>query len=323
MKYLLKGEYIMSYEKVGRIYESRNFGKFKVIAKCGFWPENADIKDDRYVVRFLDTGCTLVSSYESIRKGAVRDYMKPVVAGVGYVGSMITISDPCVNEFYKPWNDMINRCYNTLDRDYQYYGALGVTVDPRWFNFTYFMMDVIFLPNIEKRTMFPTIYQLDKDYLQWNIPKGQRVYSRDTCIWISSYDNHTMMGFEKENSSGYFGVSYKDNSWQTRINNITYGRFTIPEAAANLFNYIRPKLMHYFNDIMFYNNVPVIQYEELHKYCVGSTTIREVGGDAKWYRSGGTPISFNSRLNPDDPTKPSGKTLPGVLIGGDIVSTSR
>lgn len=38
---------------------------------------------------------------------------------------------------------MINRCYNKSDRDYKYYGALGVKVDPRWFNFTHFMMDVI------------------------------------------------------------------------------------------------------------------------------------------------------------------------------------
>lgn len=288
---------------IGRVYDSNNYGKFEVVGKCGFWPENKAPKIDRYVVRFLDTGCLMDATYDCLRHKAVRDYMKPVIAGVGYVGSRLTISDPEIMEFYKPWNDMINRCYNKSDRDYKYYGALGVKVDPRWFNFTNFMMDAMFLPNIEKKMMFPGIYQLDKDYLQLNIPKEQRIYSRDTCIWISSYDNKMMMGYEKDDgpSSGYFGVLFKDGSWQTRINGVTYGRFTIPEAAANLFNYIRPRLAHYFNDVILYNNVPMIPYEELSKYCVGSTTIREVGGDAKWYRSGSRPICFNDRLNPIDP----------------------
>lgn len=167
--------------------------------------------------------------------------------------------------------------------------------------------------------MFPGIYQLDKDYLQLNIPKEQRVYSKDTCIWISSYDNKMMMGYLQHNSpsSGYLGVSYKDGSWQTRINGIVYGKFTIPEAAANLFNYIKPKLSHYFNDIILYNDAQTIPYDELQKYCVGSTTIREIGGDTKWYRSGSRPICFNDRLNPIDPINSFNQ------IGQDIVSTSR
>ena len=308
---------------IGRVYESNNFGKYEVIGKCEFMPENKAPKIDRYVVRFLDTGCLMDSSYDCLRHGAVRDYIKPTVAGVGFVGSRISVSDPEIMEFYKPWNDMINRCYNKADRDYQYYGALGITVDPRWFNFTQFMMDAMFLPNIEKRMMFPSIYQLDKDYLQMNIPTENRIYSRDTCIWISSYDNKMLMSYEKNGgpSSGYFGVYYLNKCWHTRINNVTYGRFTTPEAAAILFNYLKPKVSHYFNDIILYNNVEMIPYEDLQKYCVGSTTIREIGGDAKWYRSGGTPICFNNRTNPIDPIKESIKMMK-QNIGDDIVSTS-
>lgn len=305
---------------IGRVYDSNNFGKFEVIGKCGYWPENKGPRrksadDDRYVIRFKDTGCIIVASYGAFRHGRVRDFMKPVVAGVGYVGSDIVISDELIIDFYRPWNDMINRCYNTTDSDYKYYGALGVTVDPRWFNFTLFMFDAMFLPNFEKRMAFPQIYQLDKDYLQFHLPKEKRVYSRDTCIWLSKYDNSIIMNRDKDISSGYFGVYYLYNSWQTIIDGIVYGKFTIPEAAANLFNYIRPKLMHFFNDVMIYNDVPVIPYEELHKYCVGSTTIREIGVDAKWYRSGGVPVGPESKFKALE--------VANAIAGNDIVSTSR
>lgn len=303
----------------GRTYNTNNYGEIEVIGKCGYWPENvkkpSNGEDERYVIRFKDTGCMTDASYTAIRHGRVRDFMKPFVAGVGYVGSDIVVSDEMIMDFYKPWNDMINRCYNPEDRDYKYYGALGVTVDPRWFNFTNFMLDAMFLRNFEKRMAFPQMYQLDKDYLQFHLPKEKRVYSRDTCIWISRYDNTIIMNRDKGNSSGYFGVMYLYKSWHTIIDGITYGRFTIPEAAANLFNYIRPKLLHFFNDVMLYNNVPVIPYEDLHKYCVGSTTIREIEVDAKWYRSGSIPVGPGSKFHPLE--------IANALAGNDIVSTSR
>lgn len=301
----------------GRVYHTNNFGDIEVLGKCGFWPENKRYTKggDRYVIRFPNTGCITDASYEAIRHGRVRDFMKPVVAGVGFVGSDIVISEEYISDFYKPWNDMINRCYNKTDRDYKYYGDLGVTVDPRWFNFTLFMLDAMFLPNFEKRMAFPQIYQLDKDFKQFNIPKSQRVYSRDTCMWLSKYDNSLIINREKETSSGYYGVMHIYKSWDTVIDGVVYGRFTIPEAAANLFNYIRPKLMHFFNDIMIYNDVPYIPYEELSKYCVGSTTIREIGVDAEWYRSGSIPVGPASKFNP--------LQVVNGLTGKDIVSTPK
>ena len=67
----------------------------------------------------------------------------------------------------------------------------------------------------------------------------------------------------KVSSTGYHGVIYKDNAYCTRIDNIVYGRFTIPEAAANLYNYIYPKLKP--NAIMILNDVVPIPYNELQK----------------------------------------------------------
>ena len=41
---------------------------------------------------------------------------------------------------------MIHRCYNKNDADYKYYGALGITVDPRWHNFGNYYEDIKLLP---------------------------------------------------------------------------------------------------------------------------------------------------------------------------------
>lgn len=43
---------------------------------------------------------------------------------------------------YKSWAGMHERCYNPKKENYKYYGALGVTVCERWFNFENFLKDM-------------------------------------------------------------------------------------------------------------------------------------------------------------------------------------
>lgn len=276
----------IKYDIIGKIFSSNSCGNFIVLGRIFYLPEDYEPKYARYAIKFLNTGCITDASYDAIRHGRVRDFMKPSVAGIGFVGSEILVSDPEFLELYKAWNDMINRCYNPTDGDYPLYGGLGIKVDPRWFNFTVFATDAHFLPLYEKKEKYPMLYQLDKDYKQLHIPKSQRVYSPETCMWLSTFDNSIVMTRDKETSSGYYGVTFKDGSWATRVNNAVYGRFTTPEAAANLYNYVYTKLRHEFNDILLLNNVPYIPFDELKNYCVGSTTIRGIGVGSKWTRSG-------------------------------------
>ena len=177
---------------------------------------------------------------------------------------------------------MMNRCYNINDKDYKHYGALGISVAVEWHSFFNFYCDVINLPGYEYKLQYPDIYNLDKDYLQLNLPKSQRVYSKYTCIWISKYDNTLIMSVEQDTISGYHGIVYRDNAYHVRIKNMQFGRFNCPEAAANLYNYLYPLFMEKYNQIFIPNNVPYIPIEELPKYTikelkqhVGSTTIRD------------------------------------------------
>lgn len=266
---------------IGEIYDSNNFGRFRIIREL----EPLGYARDRWFeIEFLNTGYRMPASLSAILTGRVKDKMVPTIANTGYVGDTIGAVTYSYNTtFYKAWNDMINRCYNINDKDYYLYGALGITVDERWHNFANFKHDAKLLPGYDNKLKYPEIYQLDKDYLQFHIPKNQRVYSKDTCIWISKYDNILLMNRDNPNSSGYYGVFYKDHSWCTYINGVIYGRFTIPEAAANLFNYIYPYIpKSEFNNIQILNDVSYIPFEELSKYTknkniiVGSTTIGEI-----------------------------------------------
>ena len=255
----------------GKIYDSNFCGKFVILGEVLFINKTRKQyggKRERYFeIQFLNTGYRMCASYTAIRQGRIKDKFLPSVAGIGFIGSEINVTDPENHIFYRSWNDMINRCYNPIDNDYPMYGGMGIKVDPRWFNFTLFREDVKFLPGYENKLIDPTHYELDKDYLQYNIPKSQRIYSPSTCIWISSFNNKTIMSKQlKVSSTGYHGVIYKDNAYCTRIDNIVYGRFTIPEAAANLYNYIYPKLKP--NAIMILNDVVPIPYNELQKYTI-------------------------------------------------------
>lgn len=249
---------------IGRVYDSNNFGKFKIISEV----DKNETKDRRFEIEFLDTGYKTISSYTAIRHGNVKDKMFPNIAGVGFIGSDIKITaDPITFALYKVWNDMINRCYNTNDYDYYLYGAIGIKVEESWFNFSTFLNDSKQLPGYNFKLEFPEEYQLDKDYLQLHIPKEQRIYSKSTCMWISKFDNIMIMNRDNPINSGYYGVIYKDNAYCTRLNNICYGQFIIPEAAATLFNYIYPFFRDPFNDIIILNNVN-IPLEDLEKYVI-------------------------------------------------------
>ena len=246
---------------IGRIYDGK-YGKYQIIDEAGYTG-----KDKNFVVKFLNTGYVTEAGYNCIRHGNVKDKLVPTVSDIGFIGSDIVVTDEKYYTYYRSWSDMIDRCYNIFDPMYYAYGEIGVTVDPRWYNFTTFYNDCQLLPNYLKKQQYPDRYQLDKDYLQFDIPKEKRIYSRGTCIWISDIDNTILRNIENSNNK-YRGVIYHNNAYCTRIENKIYGRFTIPEAAAYLYNILYPKYgpNSPFNDIVVLNRVRSFTYEELVSY---------------------------------------------------------
>ena len=105
---------------------------------------------------------------------------------------------------YRVWDDMINRCYNKNDKDFCYYGNIGIKVSNEWLNFSNFISDVKKIRNYYNKLLFPSKYTFDKDLLQINIPKSKRIYSFKTCIWLEKEINVKIMTIERNISNKKF-----------------------------------------------------------------------------------------------------------------------
>ena len=271
----------MSYRNdiIGKTFDSNNYGKFTVLseAKEVFIPEDRQYCEKRYKVQFENTGGIAYTTRTCIRKGQVKDRYLPVASGLGYLGDIPYGSyaeDADHYEYYKVWLDMLRRCYNPNYWFYKGYGGLGITVDPRWYNFSVFYNDAKYtLPNCEKKLAYPKRFQLDKDYMQRDMPKPKRIYSINTCMWLSDIDNMFMVGIDNS-ISGYCGVGYSAGGYLARYGSKGVGKFTTPEAAANLINYVHLAVNDpYFITVL--NNVEPIPFDELEKYSMGRRNYRE------------------------------------------------
>lgn len=82
------------------------------------------------------------------------------------------------------------RCYNPSAISYKSYGAKGVTMSPEWKSSnTAFVKDVINLPGFNISKLRGRTLQLDKDQLV----KGNKVYSKQTCVWLDRKENIKVM----------------------------------------------------------------------------------------------------------------------------------
>lgn len=160
------------HESVGKVFDSANYGRFVV---------EEYINSSNVTVRFLETGGVKKTKYCHVLSGGVRDDMFPSVCGVGYIGNgnyksrIGRVKTTC----YHKWRSMINRCYSDeyhkLKPTYK-----DCTVCEEWHNFQNFAK--WFEDNYPQDGKD---YQLDKDIKV----RGNRVYSPDTCMFVSASDN--------------------------------------------------------------------------------------------------------------------------------------
>lgn len=85
---------------------------------------------------------------------------------------------PVVKEIYSSYKSMMNRCYNTNNSHYKYYGAKGVTVCEEWRNDYQKFLDWSLVNGWGKGL------QIDKDILGNGF-----LYSPTTCKWVTSKEN--------------------------------------------------------------------------------------------------------------------------------------
>ncbi|WZL56168.1 hypothetical protein SP3_00109 [Bacillus phage fHSPT3] len=171
--------------------------KDKIITETG--------KANKYLVKFEETGYESIVEKVQIKRGTVKDRYARSVFGIGYLGDVKMVDH---KREYIMWSGMLERCYDSSCERYKDYGGAGVTVCDRWHSFENFLED---LPNIEgyDEALFKQkkIF-IDKDIKQKSIPKNKKVYSPDTCCFVSRQINNANR--DLTNASNHFIATSPD-----------------------------------------------------------------------------------------------------------------
>lgn len=185
---------------IGDIFKTNNYGKFRIIS-------NSDRKRGRmkcYDIEFLETGSIRYGiCRREILNGEIKDYYRPSIAGVGYLGEGIYQKD--YKREYSVWKHMLHRCYNENCDSYCKYGALGVTVYKRWHCFKNFVEDISKIDGYNEQLFKDGKIELDKDLKQNYFPKE---YSLCTCTFLSKEDNLEISRFQKKYKIKKFKLGY-------------------------------------------------------------------------------------------------------------------
>ena len=203
-----------------KIYESNFSGNFKIIEELEPRRSGTVLKR-RVRIKFIETGTERdVDLLVALSKNVNDPYHKSI-CDVACLGEYKNNPLHC-KKIYDIWYHIIERCYDKQCKSYINYGAIGVSVDPNWLCYENFLNDLPYINGFNNyiNNDGSTSYHLDKDLLQQNIPKSQRIYSKNICCFISNYENTKTMIKDNKNgcSSNYYGV-YKTpyNTYQSTI----------------------------------------------------------------------------------------------------------
>lgn len=182
--------------KKGDIYKTNGYGDVEVIL----------VKNSRsVVVKFIDTGTVITNISGNIRKGAIKDPMRPSVYGVGYIGvgqckKFSSFGKKSSARIF--WENMMKRCYSDL---YQLNQPtyIGCSVDEEWHNFQNFAKWFEDNFNYESGDQ-----NLDKDLLIYE----NKVYSKSTCIFVPKWLNSFLLDRGRSRGEYPIGVSIHKKS---------------------------------------------------------------------------------------------------------------
>lgn len=132
------------------------------------------IDSNRVQIKFLETGTITWITSRSIRKGIIRDCMRPSVYGIGYVGTY----DAVDNSIHQLWRSMIKRV--TQGKAYA-----DVTIHPDFLNYSKFEAYVKEMPNADLWKADTSAYHFDKDL----IDPTARQYGPGLVCFLSAKDN--------------------------------------------------------------------------------------------------------------------------------------
>jgi hypothetical protein len=172
-------------------WKSNNYGEFKIIGKTDIYKSRirkgkSEGEYPYYLCEFSD-GSKVVAHYKHIREGAVKNPNKINVGNIGFIGQGKYTWKNNPKE-YRLWSSILKRCYHTEATSYESYGEKGVRVEDSWHNFQNFCEDLPLLHGYTSWIEFQN-YELDKDMLCDGLQISPKIYSKNTCKFISKKDN--------------------------------------------------------------------------------------------------------------------------------------
>lgn len=84
---------------------------------------------------------------------------------------------------------MIARCYDKNCKSYTRYGEKGVAVCKRWYRFDHFLEDLPHIDDYNEEKFNNGELELDKDLKQYSLPYNKRIYSLETCTFVTPKEN--------------------------------------------------------------------------------------------------------------------------------------
>lgn len=132
-----------------------------------------------------------------------KHYARNYQHGNPHIVSRIVGENRTAHPLYKSYHAMLDRCYNSNNKFFSYYGGRGIDVDERWrglYGFTHFIEDM----GAKPKGM--TLDRKDND-------EG---YSPGNCVWATRSEQQYNQRTSKTNTSGHKGVSLfkKTGKWQ-------------------------------------------------------------------------------------------------------------
>jgi len=113
------------------------------------------------------------------------------------------------SRMYRMWSRIKRCCYNTNSKDYQYYGAKGVTMCDEW------KEDYTIFKTWCETNGYGDELTIDKDILCDELNINPKIYSPNTCQFISKSDN---IAYANRNRNGFESVSIPEEIKWENIN---------------------------------------------------------------------------------------------------------
>ena len=224
-------------KKINRVGEEgiNNFGS-KMVIKEYRKHNDMDVYFPKYNWTFKH------ANYDNFKKGKIKCPYEPKVYGVGYLGEgrYKVFENGKTKKEYKIWVSMLQRCYDPKyqEREPTYKGCqvedylLNFQHMSKWINENYYE-----IPG-EKMC-------LDKDILH----KGNKVYSRDTCIFVPQRINNLLIKRDKMRGKDPIGVSdLPSGNYQVNCNNgygkiIHLGTYPTKKEAFQVYKQYKEKVI--------------------------------------------------------------------------------